>query len=540
MTSQGEPWAQKVAQIKSELESKFPAKYQASLTSDDQHVNVPEFVQSLLSDRERHITALDVTALAQAIAQREFTSVEVLQAYAHASVIVHQKLNCLLEFFLDEGLERAKELDAYIERTGRTVGPFHGVPISIKDHVALGGHQITAGFLSWWDKHVPANDGALCAILRDAGAVFWVKTVNCQAVMHLECESYMGMTSNPYNQTLTSGGSSGGEGALVGGGGSPLGIGTDIGGSIRCPSAHCGIFGFKPTSGRLPDQGTFGAFAGQESIGNSSGPMGRSARDIEYFVKHVLDAKPWLRDPAVPRMPWRPEEVTYKGGGRLPKVGVLWDDGLVKPLPPMQRALQTGVDKLRAAGFEVVDFKPFKHAEAWRLVSSLYFTDGAQNVVEALKASGEPVKELTTWLLEENSKPRSAHELWDLTIQREAYRAEALAHFLAQDVDVILTPPAPGPANFPGTSKHWHYTATFNLLDYPGAVFPTGLFVNPQMDQKKEERRAWLSPQDEELWNAYSAEKFVGAPLSLQVVGLRWEDEKVLKAYQQISDVVRS
>ena len=108
----------------------------------------------------------------------------------------------------------------------------------------------------------------------------------------------------------------------------------------------------------------------QNTIMGTVGPMGRSARDLELFMTTVLAARPWEFDQDCLKMPWRREEVEWKNG-KSPRIGVMWDDGVVRPQPPMRRALRSAVEKLRAGGLEVVDFEPYKSAEAWEIVVSL-------------------------------------------------------------------------------------------------------------------------------------------------------------------------
>lgn len=245
---------------------------------------------------------MDATGLRDALASRQVSAVAVTTAFLKAAGIAHGATNCLMDYFPEEALETARYLDAEMERTGKPVGPMHGVPISIKgmsggsdeireradivDQMCVKGREITASFASWVGKNVPEKDGVFVRILREAGAgmafcrvsdmyvadqlVFYVKTSIPQAIMHLETDSFLGPTLNPYNRELTSGGSSGGEGALIGCRGSPMGyvmtfrvarlslmssLGTDIGGSIRNPAALNGIYGFKPTATRLPKGG---------------------------------------------------------------------------------------------------------------------------------------------------------------------------------------------------------------------------------------------------------------------------------------------
>src|ERR1700761_3541711 len=116
-------------------------------------------------------------------------------------------------------------------------------------------------------------------------------------------------TVNPMNRNLTSGGSSGGESALITMRGSPLGVGTDIGGSLRIPAACTGIFTLRPSYGRFPHFDARSGLAGQESIGSVHGPMARSVADLRLFTENVANAEPWLKDPKCLPIPWRTVEL---------------------------------------------------------------------------------------------------------------------------------------------------------------------------------------------------------------------------------------
>ena len=109
------------------------------------------------------------------------------------------------------------------------------------------------------------------------------------------------------------------------------------------------------------------ALGGQESIAGALGPMARSARDMSLMYETILAAEPWKVDAVSIALPYRPEEVRWKGAGGKPKVGVMWHDGVVLPQPPMRRALANTVRKLKEAGWEVVDYTPYRSAEAWAL-----------------------------------------------------------------------------------------------------------------------------------------------------------------------------
>ncbi|OJA16947.1 hypothetical protein AZE42_11082 [Rhizopogon vesiculosus] len=161
-------------------------------------------------------------------------------------------------------------------------------------------------------------------------AVFYVKTDQPQSLMHLESQSTYGRVLNPYNTNLTPGGSSGGESALVAMKGSCMGLGADGGGSIRCPAAHCGIYGIRPSCRTTPSCGSLWYQNGSDGTLASTGPMCRSARDMRLFLDAVLGSNPANRDPDALPIPLRMPDLAQK---KL-RVGIMMHDGVVMPHPP--------------------------------------------------------------------------------------------------------------------------------------------------------------------------------------------------------------
>ncbi|KAJ7457387.1 amidase signature domain-containing protein [Mycena latifolia] len=496
----------------------------------------------LLSAEELAITAFDQDAIAilARIKSKELTAVQAVTAFGKRAAIAHQFLCCLTDFFLDEALVRAKELDDYYERTGELVGPLHGLPISIKDHIYLTGKRSTSGFSGDFLQPPATKNGFLAQILYDAGAVFYCKTNLPQAIMHLETYSFWGQVLNPYNTKLTPGGSSGGCSALIAFGGSPMSVGSDIGGSLRSPATNCGIWTLKPTTLRVPKGVGSTSMPGADSIASTFGPLCRSLRDIDLWFSVVLGARPWLHEYNLVPIPWNiPAAPRWSGAdGRL-RIGVMWHDGVVLPQPPIRRALKTLVDLLKKDDtLEIVDYTPFKHFEAGELAHELYFVDGGKRVRERAAVTGEPVLPLTEWVITRATKDHTIHELWELNVRREGLRAEYLAHYNAQNVDVVLCPAGAGPPPALGTCKYWGYTNVWNFVDYPAAVFPTGLHADPAVDVADSAQRAYMSDADAENCAAYVPETFTGAPLCLQLVSRRFQDEIVMKALEEISKVL--
>ncbi|KIK62706.1 hypothetical protein GYMLUDRAFT_197815 [Collybiopsis luxurians FD-317 M1] len=499
-----------------------------------------------MSEKELQLTdpSNDATSILSSIKARDVTAIEVLTAFCKRAAVAHQLLCCLTQIFFEEGLARAKELDEYYERTGQLVGPLHGLPISVKDHMGLKGKRATAGFSGDLDKLISTEDGPINGILRNAGCVFYCKTTLPQGIMHMEVYSFWGQTLNPHNTKLTSGGSSGGCGALVSFGGSPLSIGSDIGGSVRSPASCCGIYTLKPTTGRLPGNGLRGCSAapGNDAILPTSGPLARSSRDINLFFEVVLSAQPWLQSMNLVPLPWRYEasKSAWSGNGGKIRLGVMWNDGNVLPQPPVRRALRTMVEALRNSNdYEIVDYEPLYHKDLTRMAESLYFTDGGAGVRARAAVTGEPLCHLTEWAITlPGVKDHTIHELWELLLERDALRAKYYAYWNSQKIDVLLCPVHYGPAQPLQTTKYWGYTSAFNCADFPAAVFPTGLKVDPTLDPNDVEPRKPWSEADAHSMATYEPELFTNAPLCLQLVAKRNADEVVMQALKEFEKVL--
>ncbi|KAI1857504.1 hypothetical protein JX265_011239 [Neoarthrinium moseri] len=503
-------------------------------------LNVTGLCQDTLSEQELAITGANVEDLAPKLASGEWSAASVTSAFLRRAGLAQKLVNCVTELLPKAALKRAAELDEYLAAHGKPVGPLHGIPISVKEHLAMKGLDLNAGFVSWVGR-VAEDDALILKILWEAGAVFYVRSTQPQTLMHLETSSNLyGVTVNPSNTTLTAGGSSGGEGALVGLRGSILGIGTDIGGSIRSPAANNGVFGFKPTAGRLPVNGWSATMAGSEGILGTIGPLSTSLAGLELFTKSVVAGKPWLTSPDLVAMDWKENYSPFEG--RKLKIAVMWEDGVVMPHPPITRALEGVVEKLKTSSVvDVVEWKPWRHDLAWEIIAGLYFCDGGADETAAINASGEPWRPLSKFILDEN--PHMKHydiaSLWAACAQRNEYREKYAALWNATGdggdmVDVILCPVGPGVAPKLDTSRYWGYTSQWNLLDYPAVVFP----ANDRVSVEKDGGSLEYQPRGEKdvynwnLWKEHGAEGYKDAPISLQLVARRYEDEKLLKALE--------
>ncbi|SCU82294.1 LAME_0C00518g1_1 [Lachancea meyersii CBS 8951] len=509
--------------------------------------NTCEYLDRILPNDEVMITCLDATALAEKIASKNLTSYQVCYAFCHRAALAHQILNCCIEVFFDEALETARRLDSYYATTGKLKGPLHGVPFSLKDQVNLPGIETTIGYISKIGNK--ANKMSLLAeVLQEHGAVFFVKTAVPTAMLASETVSSLhGRTLNALNISFSSGGSSGGEGSLIAAKGSPLGVGTDIGGSIRIPAAFQGLYGLRPSHGRIPYMDVTNSYEGQELIPSVLGPISSSLRDLELFTKMIIDNELWNRDPQVVPVPWR--DASELKSQKL-RFGLMTWDGLVMPHPPILRALKETRNDLIRSGHEVVDWTFSNSEELVDVGEQVYAADFYEEVQELLNKTGEPVSDymdiarraiLTKGHL---GKPLTVNEWWEVSLKIRKLKQQYLEKWqstrsLTSDgkpIDAIICPVWPSASFCDGEVEFGceNYTVPFNVLDYACVVFPVAQTDNKK--DKTEEGHIPVNPADKKMQDYYNAQKFEKMPVCLQIVCKRLEEEKALA----ITSVVES
>ncbi|KAK2863653.1 hypothetical protein FQN49_004119, partial [Arthroderma sp. PD_2] len=306
-----EPAYKEIARRKqAQLESKIPQQWRlpahwipaGTLSVEESITNTRGYDQSditdiprrcgLLTARDLQITETwDVKGMLAEIASGRLSSKDACRAFCKRAAIVHQLTRCLAEPLFDDAMERAEKLDEHLRRTGTTCGPLHGLPISVKDTFDIEGVDSTAGIAALAFK--PAKQNApLVDLLYSLGAVIVGKTNVPQTVGAYDSVNHLfGRTLNPLNRKLTPGGSSGGEAVMVLMRGSMVGVGTDVGGSIRVPAMCEGIYGFKPSVGRIPFGGQDFCSVpggGRASIQAVAGPIARSMDDIDAMMKEIV------------------------------------------------------------------------------------------------------------------------------------------------------------------------------------------------------------------------------------------------------------
>jgi amidase len=395
--------------------------------------------------------------LARRIRDRELSSLEVIETHLRRIEQVNPHLNAVVQLAAEQALDDARAADRALDQGQRT-GSLHGVPFTVKDWIDTAGLPCAGGDLQFRDR-VPAQDATVVARLRQAGAILLGKTN-----VVVENEVY-GRTNNPCNLAYSPCGSSSGEAAIIAAGGSPLGLGSDSGGSIRQPAHACGIAGLKPTNGRVPLTGHFPWIGPMNDPRTIIGPMARFVEDLALALPILLGVD-W-QDASVIPMPladWRKVEV------RALRVAFYTHHAEAEPTPETAETCRRAARVLAGLGAAVEEALPPRIEESYPITRQ-YWQRPESASAETWAPDGEFA--LSSEQVEEHLFT------WD------RFR-RALLGFMAT-YDVILTPVAELPARPHGADAgRIPYTLPYSLAGYPCAVVrcgaaPDGLPIGVQV-----------------------------------------------------------
>jgi fatty acid amide hydrolase len=498
------------------------------------------------------------TSIASLLQRREATAVQVLQAHLDRIAAVDSRVRAFTEVLAQSALLEAQASDARRAK-GEARGPLDGVPVSIKECFDFEGRATTLGIPSWKGR-IARRDAAMVTALRDAGAVMLGRTNLSQTMLYVEARNpIFGQTANPWSLDHSPGGSSGGEGAAIACGASPLGVGTDIGGSIRTPAHFCGIAGLKPSLDRLPMKGYRTVLAGQETVRGMGGPMARASADLVLFFAALDPRRLAALDPRVPPLPWEaPDQVRIEGL----RVGVYSDDGVLPASHSIGRAVERAASALRARGATVEAFEPPGVRELLSAYLGALSADGGAGLVAALEGGEidpvlQPLRRMAAVpamarnvvgraagvlgqdnlaLMLDAMGDKTVAELWRLTDQVRTYRTTLLDAMDRQRLDLLVCPPFATPALPHGASKNFtlasSYSILFNATQLPAGVVPV---TRVRAEETARHGGSDLLSRQAARIDAASA----GLPVGVQVVGRAWRDHEVLAAMMAIEGEVK-
>lgn len=484
----------------------------------------PEHAQIQL---RKEIVFLTASELARRIRFGVLSSREVVEAHLSQIHAFNPQLNAIVTIDEESVRARAEAADAALAR-GEIWGPLHGVPVTIKDAYATKGLRTTSGYPPLAD-HVPDFDAPAVERLKDAGAIILGKTNLPILSMDYQTDNpIFGRTHNPWDPSLTPGGSTGGGAAAVAAGLSPLELGSDLGGSIRLPSHFCGIFGLKPTENRVPKAGYHpgmpeGDFHSERHM-VSNGPLARSIEDLALAFRVLAGADP--RDVDAPAIP-----VAFPEPLPLDTLRIAWTDGF-PDLPASretQEAMGLFIAELAERGLHVERMNPpgFPFETVWETYGSLLDMEFGVHTPKLVRLMAY-VFRLNPFMV----FPFSHQKYLTVLTQRDQLVSRMEA-FL-DDYDVWITPVSPvvafehmepethrGP--FPIYEEpvlvdgrpldYWEaigsYTVLLNLTGHPAVVVPIGFTEG-------------------------------GLPIGAQIVGARWEEARLLVIAEQLFDLTDS
>ncbi|KAM6525928.1 hypothetical protein FSOLCH5_002055 [Fusarium solani] len=494
-----------------------------------------------LTDASKH----DAVETLSLVASGSITAEKLVTSFCKRAAAADSLTNFITEVNFEQAIRRAKELDKHLLETGRVVGPLHGLPITVKDHMDLEGHDSSAGIAAYCFDPAKSNS-RLVQIMVEAGAVVVAKTNVPQTCLAADTINVVfGRTLNAHNSSFGAGGSSGGEGSALAMGASLFGLGSDGAGSARMPAMANGVVGYRPSGYRLPADGRSILDPGMIGITElgpvaTFGLMGHSVRDIRLASKVVSNAKPWEHDPFLYPSPWLGITAPTR-----PRIGVWAPDtpnNYCHLFPPVLRGYLAAQERLRQAGYELVEFTPPDMSEVWDLCKAFIHVQG----ITAL--TREIAKEPIMKIVEKTGTPGSHWASKRITLEDVHFLNQKLALLNIQmkaawnasgrPLDALLWVTAPNPALPIDEWTDTTFTAVFNAVDWPAISLPLCMKCDQDVDAPYVDFKPF-SAEDARLQALYEPRRFHGLPLSVQLAGQRFEDEKLLAIAEFITSVIR-
>ncbi len=406
-----------------------------------------------------------IASMRTALNARRISCTELVQMHLAQIAEVNSKLNAVVQLN-ETALKEAQSADQNLAGD-KTLGPLHGIPMTIKDSFRTEGLTTTAGTLGL-KNHVPDQDATVVERLKKAGAILLGKTNTPEITLRFATDNFVyGPTNNPYNQNRIPGGSSGGAAAIIAAGGSPFDIGTDTGGSIRTPAHFCGICGLKPTKGRVPRTGhiPFNEISAVEAL-TQAGPLARYISDLILLLP-IISGPDWV-DPSVTRPAFQSLPLPQLGNLRI---AYFLDNGITSPDSDTRAILKMAIAAIGPVCRSTSESKIPNLERSEDLWREIVISDGGSSVSGFLKQLGTlQMHHFLNWTQE--GSDISTSDYMNILVEWNQFQSKSLKFM--QNYEVLICPMAPKVAPGHDLTTPFNYGYVFNLLGWPVVVVRCG------------------------------------------------------------------
>jgi Asp-tRNA(Asn)/Glu-tRNA(Gln) amidotransferase A subunit family amidase len=442
-----------------------------------------------------------LTKLVELIRSRSVSPIEVAEAYLEQISRLNPDLNAIVTLAPDL-MNRARSAEAAVLR-GDNLGALHGVPFTVKDTIETAGLRTTSGS-PIRANFVPERDAPAVALLKSAGAIILGKTNAAEMAMDYTADNpIFGRTNNPWNPSLTPGGSSGGEASAIASCMSPGGLGSDLAGSIRIPAHFCGIAGLKPATGRVPGDGQFPPSTGPYSLGAVIGPLARSVADLRQLFRVLANEE-------------------SEGPQSLKGLRAAWYtyDGITLVTDETARVVATAATALSDAGLITQERRPPHVERAHDLWLQLFSRASVVQLRQVYSGREDEGGSFVSWRLRtaDDSALPTLDQFIAAWMERDRLRTELLDWM--ETTPIIVCPVGATPAykhdtlkvtvkeeSSMGTFRAFSYAQAFNVFDLPVVSVPAGLSSD-------------------------------GLPIGVQIIGRPFAEEMIMTAAEIVEESV--
>ncbi|PIC43020.1 hypothetical protein B9Z55_009910 [Caenorhabditis nigoni] len=520
------------------------------------------------------ILQLDLISLKSRLQTDDYNAYTVLCAFIWRAIKIDEEINCITEL-IREAFDTAERLDDEYEESGEK-GDLFGLPFSVKSNFFIKNYDVTCGLAKLLEQP-KTTTCPMVEFLSDHGAIpFCFTNVPQGLLSYVSSNPIYGTTKNPWDFSRTSGGSSGGEAALLAAGGSAFGIGSDLAGSLRIPAAFCGLVTLKPTQDRLCVTDTHGGLPGRGRLGLSFGFYTKTVNEQEFLLRTIVGNPSYLElcpmsSPAkLGKTAITPEEKLV--------IGWFTDDGFNPVVPSNRRAVEETIQNLKKQGHTIVEFKLSEVSEEFPsfVVANMLFRNvmpdngaymsemyGGEQYDEYMKLFIRLVRVkqnvVVSWLIRYGAMPLaklllskrlacigSAYNS-DLAACRQnqentdTFKLHWIRYWKSKGLDALICPSFITPAQpfeYPAQLSNGAFlTGLFNMLDFPAGVVPVAPvnkrdvdLLNDPVDGFPLEGDILLKKQRE------SAQQSAGLPNAVQVVTLPNCEEMCLRVMKLVEE----